>query len=383
MGVQTPDPFAPGAIEINCGMQRLHDLPTPALLLDVDKLESNLTRMAGRAKDLGVTLRPHIKTHKCVEVARRQKEHGARGITVATLHEARVFAEHGFDDLTWAFPVILNRLDEVEELAQSITFRVVVDSPEAVTALEGRQFPFNTWLKVDCGYHRAGVDPNSTDATALAHSLQDSKTLKFDGILTHSGHSYHGRSREEIAAVAREERQVMVDFAARLKDQGIEVPSISVGSTPAMSVVDSLDGITEARPGNYAFYDFSQVVLGSCSIQACALTVLTSVVSSQPATSHCVVDAGALSLSKDSGPSHSPQATMGEIFADYGGGRLRKEARLVSLTQEHGVVDAPLPVGELLRVLPNHSCLAVPNFTEYHVVQGDEVVDRWTIWGGR
>lgn len=364
-------------------MTTIAELPTPALLLDLDVVESNLRRMAERAAGFAVALRPHIKTHKCIEVGERQRALGAQGIAVATLYEARVFAGHGFDDITWASPVTLNRLGEVRELANRVRLRLVVDSWEAVAALEGTKQPFHTWLKVDCGYHRAGVDPHSPTAMELARALYGSDTLKFDGILTHSGHAYYGRSRQEIAAVAAQEREVMVEFAERLSAARVEVRGISVGSTPAMTAVDHLDGVTEMRPGNYVFNDYTQVLLGSCTPRDCAVTVLASVVSCQPAAEHSVADAGALALSKDTGRGKAPQPTMGEIYDDYTAGTLCSDARLVSVSQEHGVVSVALPVGSRIRVLPNHSCLCVACFDVYHVVRGDQVVDTWKIWRGR
>ena len=364
-------------------MTSIDDLPTPALLLDLDVLERNLDRMSARAAALGVALRPHVKTHKSIEVAQLQRSLSTVGITVSTLYEARVFADHGFDDLTWAFPVILTRLDEIRTLAGRVTLRLVVDSTEAVDALEGIGTPLHVWLKVDCGYHRAGVDPESGRAVELARRLAGSPGLIFDGLLTHSGHAYHGRDREEIAAIAEQERAVMTGLAGRLREQGIDVPAVSVGSTPAMSVVASLDGVTEARPGNYCFYDFMQVALGSCGVRDCAVTVLASVVSCRPGDGRAVVDAGALALSKDLGPDHPAQPTLGEVFADYPAGALDAEARLLSLSQEHGILSVPRPVGSRVRVLPNHSCLTAAQFDEYAVVRGDEVVDRWKIWRGR
>jgi D-serine deaminase-like pyridoxal phosphate-dependent protein len=366
------------------------DLATPCLLLDLDVVERNLRHMAGRAASLGVALRPHVKTHKCIELGERQRALGASGITVSTLYEARVFADHGFDDVTWAFPVILSRLAEVRELASRITLRVVADSPEAVDALAGGlsspDRPLHVWLKVDCGYHRAGVDPAAAESVLLAGRIARSPGLTFDGILSHSGHAYHGGSREEIAGIAEEERAVMTGFAERLRAVGIAVPAVSVGSTPAMSAVAHLGGVTEARPGNYVFFDFTQVTLGSCAVRDCGVSVLASVVSHRPGDDRSIVDAGALALSKDTGP--DGVETMGEIFADgvaREAGTLRSGARLVSLSQEHGILesDQPMPVGSRVRILPNHSCLTVACFDEYQVVRGGEVVDRWKIWRGR
>jgi D-serine deaminase-like pyridoxal phosphate-dependent protein len=362
----------------------LDGLPTPALLLDLDVVERNLRRMADRAASLGVALRPHIKTHKCIELGERQRALGVSGITVSTLYEARVFAGHGFADITWAFPVILSRLGEVGELASRITLRLVADSPEAVDALAGlgsSERPLHVWLKVDCGYHRAGVDPAAPESVRLAARIAGAPSLVFDGLLSHSGHAYNGGSREEIAGIAEEERAVTAGFAERLRDSGIAVPAVSVGSTPAMSAVERLDGVTEARPGNYIFYDYTQATLGSCAVGDCGVTVLASVVSTRGEQS--IVDAGALALSKDTGPNRPEKKTLGEIFADYATGALDPEVRLVSLSQEHGIVNAALPVGSRVRILPNHSCLTVACFDEYQVVRGGEVVDRWKIWRGR
>lgn len=364
-------------------MTSIHDLPTPALLLDLDVLDANLERMATRTRELDVTLRPHIKTHKCIEIGSRQQELGAQGLTVSTIEEARTFADHGFEDLTWAFPVPLSRLADVRELASRVTLRLVLDSREALAALEALAQPLHVWLKVDCGYHRAGVDPAAQQSIALAGALERSPTLTFDGILSHSGHAYYGPDRDAVLAAAREERDTMLRFAETLRRAGTPVRAVSVGSTPAMQVIDHLNGVTEARPGNYAFYDYTQVLLGSCAVRDCAVTVLATVISSQSNAGHAICDAGALALSKDIGREDAPHSTMGEVFADYPGGRLHNELRLTSVSQEHGMLSRPAPVGSRIRILPNHSCLTAACFDRYWVVRGDEVVDEWKIFRRR
>ncbi len=300
-------------------------------------------------------------------------------MTVSTLYEARVFADHGFDDLTWAFPLVPSRLPEARRLAARLTLRLVVDSAAAVDALEAAGEPLHVFLKIDCGFHRAGVDPDCDEAPALARRLAESERLRFDGLLTHSGHAYQPGGPGHRLAVARQERDAMVRCAARLRAAGIEVPVVSVGSTPAMTAVDHLDGVDEARPGNYALYDATQAALGSCGIRECAATVLTTVVSRSG--SHSVVDAGALALSKDAGPPGT--AAYGRIFADYDAGEIDPQLRLTSLSQEHGILSAPLAIGTRLRIVPNHSCLTVAQFDAFQVARGEEVVDRWRIWRGR
>ncbi len=364
-------------------MIEIDDLPTPALLIDLERLEANIEAMAAKTDRLGVHLRPHIKTHKSIEIARMQQHSGARGLTVSTLYEARVFLDHGFDDLTWAFPVILGRIDEARALAERGTLRLVVDSHAAIDALEATGFPFHVWLKVDCGYHRAGVDPESALALTLVERLARSGPLRFDGLLTHSGHAYRATSRDALRRVADEERRVLTSFAEICRERGFEVAALSVGSTPAMSAVETLDGIDEARPGNYVFYDATQVALGACRVADCAATVLASVVSSQPGARHAVVDAGALALSKDPGPHPPGTSNLGRIFTDYEASLLDPEVHLTALSQEHGMLSAPFAVGERVRLLPNHSCLTVACFDWAAAVRGNRVVARWRIWNGR
>jgi D-serine deaminase-like pyridoxal phosphate-dependent protein len=364
-------------------MQTTKDLPTPALLLDLEVLEDNLRRMATRCAKLGVRLRPHVKTHKCIEIALGQRELGAAGITVSTLHEATVFADAGFDDITWAFPLILSRIPEAVELADRVRLGVTVDSLEAVEALATTGAPFHVWLKVDCGYHRAGVSPDSNAAVELPARITESGTLEFAGLLSHSGNAYAAGSPGQIARIAHTERDVLNRLSIRLEDRGIRVPDRSAGSTPSMAQARDLTGVTEVRPGNYALYDFTQVALSSCSIEQCAATVMASVVSSRAADRTSVVDAGALALSADPGPPNLTVATKGEILSGDQRDTLRQNARIVSLSQEHGVVSSALPVGSRVRIIPNHSCLSVACFDAFFVVQGEDVVDRWAIHRGR
>jgi len=364
-------------------MTTIEDLRTPALVVDADKLDANLARMADRVSLMGARLRPHIKTHKCVEIAQRQRELGCAGITVSTLREAAVFAEHGFEDITWAFPVILNRIAEARRVAERCTLRLVIDSMAAIDALEETRSGFRCWVKIDCGYHRAGVDPNGERVVQLVQRISDSSNLRFDGILTHSGHAYYAASPREVGRIAEQERSVMVELSERLTQRGLAVPAVSIGSTPAMSQCQNLDGVDEVRPGNYVFYDFTQVALGSCRVTDCAVTVIASVVSTPDASDHSVVDAGALALSKDTGPSTSSPPERGRVFEGYDEGRLSRERKIYSLSQEHGLLSGKLSVGSRVRVLPNHSCLTVACFDEYAVVRGNEVVDRWKIHRGR
>ncbi len=370
----------------------VHDLPTPALLLDLDILERNAARMAGKVHGLGAALRPHVKTHKCIEVGALQRRHGAQGITVATIVEARDFATHGFDDITWAVPLPVSRLDEVIEVARQATLRLTVDSVEAADALAAAArragLKLHVWLEVDCGYHRSGVDPEAEASLALARRLADNPHLDFDGVLTHGGHAYAARTDAERRDVARAEREVTAGFAGRLREAGIRVSGVSVGSTPTMAAADSLEGVTEARPGNYIFYDYMQAAVGVCRPEDVAVSVLATVISRRPELPHVIVDAGALAMSKDAGPQEHARG-LGPLYRGLAGPALEPALTLAHVSQEHGFVEGPaedlarLRVGTRVRVMPNHSCLTAAMFDAYDVVRGETIVDRWTIHRGR
>jgi D-serine deaminase-like pyridoxal phosphate-dependent protein len=373
-------------------MTRLDTLTTPALILDRVVLERNLDRMAARATRLGVALRPHIKTHKCIEVAALQKERGALCFTVSTLPEAEAMFAAGFDDLTWAFPLSPGKIGPALDLGKRGTLRLLVDDAATFAELEktaaARGVRPHVWLKVDCGYHRAGVDPASPEALDLAGRMSASGSTVFDGLLTHAGHSYYAYEREQRLAIANQERDVMVGFAGRLRAMGHEVPGVSVGSTPTLTIVENLDGVTEARPGNYAFLDLAQVGLGVCGVEDIAVSILATVVSHPPGAERAVIDAGALSLSKDHGPDQGERSgAMGAVCPDSTATVSDPALRLESISQEHGVIRPSrpgglrerLPVGSRVRVLPNHSCLAAACFDRLHVLEGDRITDSWTI----
>jgi len=367
----------------------LADLNPPCALVDLDRMERNCARMADKISRLGASLRPHVKTHKCAEIAKIQTRGGSGGITVSTMAEARAFAAAGFGDITYAVPVPFPRIGEASDLIKTgVRLNLVLDSEAALRELEacgkaqGVKFP--VFLKVDCGYHRAGVDPSREESAALAATLVSSPNVEFRGLLTHAGHAYRSRNREEAAETARQEREAVVHFAEKLRMAGTRIPEVSVGSTPTMTACKSLDGVTEARPGNYAFFDAFQVAIGSCSVQDVAFSVLATIIGSYPERSGFLVDAGALALSKDPGPVHmDPDCGFGLIFSEDGC-RYYPTLKLGALTQEHGQirVNEPLaardfPLGARLRILPNHSCLAAACFDRYYIHRSGEVVDEW------
>jgi len=368
------------------------EIKTPAALVDLDRLERNASRMRDRAGAWGVRLRPHIKTHKSVDAARVQVGDGTGGITVSTYAEAAGFAREGFRDITWAVPLSPGRMPDAVALAHRVDhLRLVVDHESSVSALEAEaassDMALEVMLKLDCGNHRAGVDPRSDEALWLARRIASSSTLRFRGVLAHAGHAYAATRRGEVKAIAAQERDETVSFAKRLRAIGVMVEEVSIGSTPTMTAIDSVRDVTEIRPGNYAFFDVFQATLGSCSLQDIALRVSATVVGIYPDRDTFIIDAGALALSKDPGPFQmDPNCGYGVLYFPndpIGSPPLR----VGSLTQEHGVVSglhrAPgVHVGTRVEVLPNHSCLTAACFDRYHVIRHGKIIDEWPLVRG-
>ena len=370
----------------------MESLNTPALLLDVEIVQRNAERMRRRADALGVSLRPHAKTHKCVEVARLQTKGCSGGLTVSTLAEAEMLAAGGITDILYAVPVDPGKFDRSIDLSRRCSsLSLLTDSLEIATGLNdsarraGVILP--VFVKIDCGYHRCGVDPDSDEVLRIASFLQDSSHLRFHGILTHAGQSYACRNPSETLDVARHERDVMVGCADRLRMVGLQIPVVSIGSTPTMMQVDHLQGIDEIRPGNYIFFDEFQAARGNCKLEDCALSVLTAIIHIDRVRHRIVVDAGAIALSKDHGPIDvHPSAGFGRVV-DIQGNDLH--LNVSTLSQEHGEIDDvpdhlfdDLKIGSRLRVMANHSCLTAAQHSQYNVLEGDRIVDRWQIHRG-
>ena len=368
--------------------QSLGDRPSPCAVVDRSVVENNCARMSDFAARAGVQLRPHVKTHKCIEAARISTRGHFGGITVSTLAEAEHFAAAGFDDITYAVPIAVPRIPQALDLTRRVKrLGLLVDHRDTVSALADSASAAGTALevlvKVDCGYHRAGVEPHRPEAHALVEQVVGAPALRFEGLLTHAGHSYACRGREAIARVAAQERDVVVGFAEQLRAAGIEVPTVSVGSTPTMSVEPSLAGVTEIRPGNYVFYDAFQAAIGSCSLSDCAFSVLATIIGLYPHDGRIVIDAGALALSKDLGATHIEDEAGYGVVCDEDGAAL-EQLSLVSLSQEHGVVRGPRAriegcrIGDRIRVIANHSCLAAACHDAFVVARGRAVEGIWS-----
>jgi D-serine deaminase-like pyridoxal phosphate-dependent protein len=367
------------------GGQHIHDLDTPAVLVDLDILERNVRRMASFAQSRGVTLRPHAKSHKTVGIAERQRAAGSRSLTVAKLDEAAAYLAAGFDDVFVANEVVGNdKWRRLAGLQHQGTVAIGVDSAEAADGLEavaraaGVEIP--VLIEVDSGLQRAGVQPGP-DALELATHISRLHAVRLRGVFTHAGHAYAAHSPEEVARIGRDEGQTLVDTAHLLRGNGIACDVVSVGSTPTAAHAGEVPGVTEIRPGNYVFYDRMQVALGSATAADWALTVLARVIS-RPSANRAVLDAGSKTFALDRG-AHGIEAVAG-FGQDVEHGLV-----IQRLSEEHAVLDVgdqPLRVGDRLRIVPNHAC-TVSNLADVLFgVRGDQVVEELPViarGGGR
>ncbi|HEV3039278.1 MAG TPA: alanine racemase [Candidatus Angelobacter sp.] len=362
------------------------EITTPAFLVDQAIVVRNCATMREKAQRSGIAFRPHVKTHKTIEIAQMQVGNSSGPITVSTLAEAEFFARHGFDDITYAVPISPAKLQRAATLARQIKrLNLLLDSSETLKALQdfhtAQGVIFDMFLKVDSGYHRAGVDPDSPESAQLGVALANSSALRFHGLLTHAGHSYNSRNPAEIRNVAVQETESLTRLRAKIAEQGADKLIRSIGSTPTTSVVEKFTGTEEVRPGNYVFYDAFQVRIGACSLSQCAVSVLATVIGSYPRHGHLLIDGGALAFSKDPGPDHMDRECGFGVVCDLDLNPL--PMNLMVLSQEHGKIQAEptvlarYPVGTRLRIVPNHSCLTAAMYDSYHVVQNGGVGAQW------
>ena len=377
-------------------MTTLADLRTPALVLDRRVVERNTQAMAARATSHGLRLRPHLKTAKCVEVAKLATKGHFGGITVSTLAEAEFFAAHGFRDITYAVGLSPGKFDDVARLRrEGVELKVLVDALETGRALadfaRGQALRLEAFIEIDCRYGRAGLDPEDEELIALGRALNQPPFLSLAGVLTHAGQSYHAKGGAAIQEAAAEERGAVNRAALRLAAAGLPCPVISIGATPTATLGSSFEGATELRPGNYVFYDLTMYSLDVCRLEDIAVSVLATVTGHHRKGGHVLIDAGFMALSKDLG-AHDflPDAGLGYVMDERCRGRL-PGLSVTGVSQEHGKIAVRseadferLPIGSRVRILPNHICATAATYAHYHVVEGagDTVEARWARCSG-
>lgn len=352
----------------------------PTLLLDRARVITNIHKMAARAQTAGVAFRPHFKTHQSAKVGEWFYEAGVRAITVSSVDMARYFAGHGWRDITLAFPVNLRQVAAINELAHRLRLNVLLESADVARQL-GRQLSaeVNVWLKVDVGYHRTGLPwDDATALTTVAWAVHETPHLKLQGILTHDGRTYAADSPDKVRTLYGQALRRLQAAQQTLRGHGWQA-AISVGDTPACSLVESFGPVDEIRPGNFVFYDLMQLNIGACRQEEIAVAVACPVVARHPARHRLILYGGAVHLSKDSLREPGGRPIYGRVVRPEGHGwsPIVPGAAVVGLSQEHGLVEAPpelletVKEGDLLGILPVHSCLTANLLGRYLTLDGE------------
>jgi len=331
--------------------------------------------MANVARENGVALRPHVKTHKIPRIAREQLEAGAAGITVAKLSEAEVMVDGGIEDIFIAYPLVTEaKIRQAVWLGERVRLIVGVDSLEGARRLseaaEGRNLEVR--LEVDTGLRRTGIPRD--EAVGLAGEIESMGNLDLTGIYTYRGAVLGGSKTLELEKAGLEEGRVMVSLAEQMRERGIRIEDVSVGSTPMAEYVAKVEGVTEIRPGTYVFYDRMQARLGACSLDDCAAVVVCTVVS-RPTRDLAIIDGGSKTFATDVAPGAEPLNLEG-----YGHIVGYPDAVLERLTEEHGMLsldeDCDLEVGDTLQIIPNHICSTVNLHDQVYLVGEDGAVEE-------
>ncbi|KAI7900846.1 uncharacterized protein BX663DRAFT_476417 [Cokeromyces recurvatus] len=385
--------------------KKLKELRTPSLVIDKTILERNCNKLSKITTELNTKVRVHVKTHKTVEGARIQLENTKTdAIVVSTLAEAYAMIDSTLTksgllkDVLLGFPITPDKFNDVIELSKRVnTFQIFIDDLQTLEALEafclGKDYKFNTFLKVNCGYSRAGVPLNDVQSIELAKRLQASPHINFIGIYTHAGHSYSSETPEKALEYLQEECNIARQFRDYFTNHGIHIGYVSIGATPTVKAIIAflesidmkrvLEGIDEVHAGAYAFLDKQQVFTGLGNYCDVAITVATRVVSHYKDRNSILIDAGGLAFSKDT----APQGGYGYVL-EHENGESKILASVSKLSQEHGLLQELDPaillrpefqIGEVIRVIPNHCCLAAACHLFYLIIENgsDIVVDVW------
>jgi D-serine deaminase-like pyridoxal phosphate-dependent protein len=370
-------------------------LDTPALILDEARMLRNLARLRAHLDGLGVSLRPHLKTVKSVDAARRILKDGTGPATVSTLREAEAFAEAGVRDITYAVGIAPAKLDRVLAIrARGCDLAVVLDNADQARAVveasrrSGDRIP--ACVEIDSDGHRSGLAPDDPDLVPIGRILVDGGA-ELRGVLTHAGESYGAVGADALAAFAELERQGAVTAAETLRAAGLPCPVVSVGSTPTAHFARDLTGVTEVRAGVFTLFDLVMAGIGVCTTDDIALSVLTTVIGHQRERGWIITDAGWMAMSRDRGTVNQAVDQGYGVVCDVDGG-VMEDLIVRGANQEHGIIAVrpgsaatlpDLPVGTLLRILPNHACATAAQFPGYEVIPANGgPLAHWPRFGG-
>jgi len=363
------------------------NIQTPTLILNQKQAKKNLLAMAKKASKQNIRFRPHFKTHQSAQIGEWFRDAGVTQITVSSVGMAEYFAENGWADILIAFPVNIREIEKIRALAKTVQLGLLVDAEESAVML-GRTLDAEAevWIKIDSGSRRAGIWWEDCEAASrLANLISSFPQLHLRGLLTHAGQTYHAQSKNEIMGLYQESNSRMQHLEGQLEKMGVSGMEISVGDTPGCWLSENLGRVDEIRPGNFLFFDAMMLDFGVCRSDEIAVSVACPVVSTYARRREVLIYGGAIHLSKEV-IEHSSPANYG--YAVFSGNASKwkvKASNFVrSLSQEHGIVklDAKsfnqIKIGDLLYIIPVHSCLVVEALQRYLTLDGKEIETRLT-----
>ena len=376
-------------------IQNLEELDTPCLILDKSLLEKNCFKARKKCLELNTILRPHVKTPKSIEVAKIALDNQEGPITVSTLNEAEYFANAGFKDILYAVCVIpkkLNRLNFIQQ-KYSCMIRMVIDSvfvaQEILNYSKLHNANFEILIEIDCGEGRSGLFHQDQKIRDISRVFAEYEQTNLIGVLTHAGHSYSTKDKNEILSISNIERAEALASIKNFSNFNKMSPVISVGSTPTMFLASNLDGISEIRAGIYMFWDLAQASRGICKIEEIAISVLASVIGHNHQRKRIIIDAGSLALSKDVSANNFMKEAGYGLVCNPDTGIPFDGLNVSEVHQEHGSIDLEtidwfdnFPIGSLVRILPNHACLTCAAHEKYNVLENEQITESWSRTNG-
>ena len=346
----------------------MKQIQIPTQIIDRANCCANIAWMQEKARRSGAVLRPHFKTHQSVEVGRWFRDEGVDRIAVSSVSMARQFADDGWKDIMIAFPLNIREMEAINQLAAEVNLGLLVSSP-GVTSLLKKQLkhPAGIYFKVDVGTHRTGFDPEDISTLEIElDPFRGDSLMQFRGFVSHAGHTYQAVSKGQILRIYQEGTAILKSLKERFLPAfpGLH---ISWGDTPTCALVEAFDGLDEIRPGNFVFFDLMQWQLGACTFDQIGMVVAAPVVALHPARREVVVYAGAVHLSKEQLTLAEGNKCFGMMVSLDEKGKWQLPGQMIyvdRVSQEHGILKLPqtfqddIRIGQLLGIIPVHSCLA-------------------------
>ncbi len=371
----------------------LKHLETPCLIVDIEKVKSNIAKLHQKLEKLEVNLRPHGKTPKNINLLNMTLEGQTGGITVSTLKEAEYYFENGIKDIIYAVGIAPVKLDRVTALIKKgADLSLILDSIVQVKIISDKACEHGinipVLIELDCDGHRSGVTLDDSLLLDIGKQIFSSKGITLRGVLTHAGESYGCKTLDAIQQIAKIERDMAVKCSELLRKNDLPCPVVSIGSTPTANYVEDLNGITEIRAGVFIFYDLVMAGLGVCKVEDIGLSVLSSIIGHQDKKGWVITDSGWMGLSRDRGTASQKIDQGYGLVCDIKGQPFKDHLIVSGVNQEHGIITSPdekerfdvnqFQIGDIVRILPNHACATAAMYDRFNVINHEsKVCDVW------